>query len=336
MIKQSILRVLMTLSVGLMLTGCVSPIAGQWPVAKQPIMTKETRSQETLRSLPAPTTPVPVAVYGFQDKTGQFKPTEAGQTLSRAVTQGGDSVLIKALLDAGDGAWFTIVERTSLNNLLKERQIIAEMRQRYLGETVVNAQALPPLLFAGVLLEGGIIGFDTNTLTGGMGARYLGIGGYKEYRQNVVTVYLRAVSVKTGEVLATVTTEKTIASIGVSGNAFRFVAFDDILEADIGFTSNEPNLLALRQAIELAVYSLVIEGAKNGLWSFADEVAEAALVESYEFARGGRFGVEDAEELARAGYCRDAAEPKKKGLFKRGRRASVCSSDGVLASAGRE
>ena len=136
----------------------------------------KTQTQVLLGKLPAPTRPIAVAVYGFVDQTGQYKPSEVGQTLSRAVTQGGGSILVKALQDAGNRQWFTIVERESLRNLLNERQIIREMRERYLGEQGVNPQALPALLFAGVLLEGGIVGYDTNTVTGGAGAALLGIG----------------------------------------------------------------------------------------------------------------------------------------------------------------
>jgi len=161
------------------------------------------------------------------------------------------------------------------------------MRSRYLGETTINSKALPPLLFAGVIFEGGIVGFDTNTLTGGAAARYLGIGGQTDYRQNVVTVQLRAVSVKTGEVLASVTTEKTIASLGVSANAFRFVTFDNLLEADAGFTSNEPGLLALRQAVEKSVYALVMEGAEVGIWNFKDKSQQVAYLNKYRQERDG-------------------------------------------------
>ena len=94
---------------------------------------KRTQTQVLLQQLPAPQRQVAVAVYGFSDQTGQFKPTEAGQTLSRAVTQGASSMLVKALQDAGSRQWFTIVERERLDNLLKERQIISEMRKRYLA-----------------------------------------------------------------------------------------------------------------------------------------------------------------------------------------------------------
>ncbi|WP_418152035.1 CsgG/HfaB family protein [Litorimonas sp. RW-G-Af-16] len=271
---------------GLSLSACSTVPASKGLISVEPVIAKTTTTQVALQRLPPPSSKITVAVYGFDDKTGQFKPTEAGQTLSRAVSQGGDEVLIKALHDAGLRSWFTVIERSNLNNLLKERQIISEMRSRYLGETTVNSKALPPLLFAGVIFEGGIVGFDTNTVTGGVAARYLGIGGRTDYRQNVVTVHLRAVSVKTGEVLASVTTEKTIASVGISANVFRFVTFDNLLEADAGVTSNEPGLLALRQAVEKSVYALVMEGTEIGLWDFADRTAGLQLLNEYQAERG--------------------------------------------------
>lgn len=275
------------LGFGFAMTACTTVPATHSLISAEPVMSKTTNSQMALRQLEPPAQKVTVAVYSFEDKTGQFKPTDAGQTLSRAVSQGGEEVLIKALQDAGSRSWFTIIERSNLNNLLKERQIITEMRQRYLGETTVNSQALPPLLFAGVLFEGGIVGYDTNTLTGGAAARYLGIGGKTDYRQNVVTVHLRAVSVKTGEVLASVTTEKTIASVGVAANAFRFVTFDNLLEIDTGITSNEPGMLALRQAVEKSVYALIMEGSEIGLWSFQNRLAGLELLNEYRSERDG-------------------------------------------------
>ena len=148
-----------------------------------------TEASIKLRDLPPPGAPVAIAVYGYGDQTGQMKsvsPTATVASLSRAVTQGATSILIKALQDAGSGGWFTVVERERLDNLLKERRIIADMRQRYLGEQVVNPEALPPLLFAGVLLDGGIIGYDSNTKTGGIGANYLAIGGDANYSEDTV------------------------------------------------------------------------------------------------------------------------------------------------------
>ncbi|TCJ41210.1 CsgG/HfaB family protein [Parafrankia sp. BMG5.11] len=269
-----------------------------WPeTTSRAFIPDRTQTQTLLSALPSPDRPVAVAVYGFSDQTGQFKPTEAGQTLSRAVTQGGASILVKALQDAGNRQWFTIVERESLKNLLNERQIIREMRERYLGEKDLNPQALPALLFAGVILEGGVVGYDTNTVTGGAGAAFLGIGGRTEYRQDTVTVYLRAVSVRTGEVLTTVTASKTIASQSIGANAFRYIGFKELLQAEAGYTTNEPDQVALQQAIEKAVHSLVLEGVELNLWKFASPGAGDPLLSQYRQERDGRI---DSDKVAEA------------------------------------
>ena len=264
------------------------------------VIPAKTQTQKLLAAIPAPARQVAVAVYGFTDQTGQFKPSEQGQTLSRAVSQGGASILVKALQDAGNRQWFTIVERESLKNLLNERQIIREMRERYLGETSINPQALPSLLFAGIILEGGIVGYDTNTLTGGAGAGLLGISAHTEYRQDTVTVYLRAVSVRTGEVLTSVTASKTIASKSVGANAFKYVAFKELLEAEAGFTVNEPDQLALQQAIEKAVYAMVMEGVELKLWDFADSKAGWPMLWRYKQEREGMLDAAQVRNAMRA------------------------------------
>lgn len=263
----------------------------------QPTYGAPTASQSALFSLPQPSRPIAVAVYSFTDQTGQFRQSETGQTLSRAVSQGGASILAKALQDTGRRSWFTVVEREQLAHLLNERQIIREMRERYLGETSINAEALPAMLFAGVLLEGGIIGYDSNTITGGSGAAFLGIGARSEYRQDTVTVYLRAVSVRTGEILTTVTASKTIASYSLGGGAFRYVGFKELLEAEAGMTTNEPDLLALQQAIEKAVYGLVMEGVELRLWNFKDEEAGWPLLWQFQQERDGNLSAAQVATL---------------------------------------
>lgn len=266
------------------LTGCAKEIAKEQLTAgiMPPIVNPITEVNQSLRDLPPPSQKVVVAVYNYADQTGQFKPSEATQSLSRAVTQGATSVLIKALQDVGNGSWFTVVEREKIDNLLKERRIITQMRMTYLGEKQINPQALPPLLFAGIIFEGGIIGFDSNLQTGGLGARLLGIGGDLKYRLDTITIYLRAVSTKTGQVVASVTTHKTIASVALQGGIFKYIALDKILEAEAGFTKNEPDQLAVQQAIEKAVYSMVIEGSDSNVWSFADKTAQRKLFETYK------------------------------------------------------
>lgn len=240
-----------------------------------------TDGQKRLNTLPPPARKVVVAVYDYPDLTGQFRPSDNVQTLSRAVSQGSVNLLISALQEAGYGSWFTVVERDALDVLLRERAIIREQRQNFLGEDGKPLPPPPPLLYAGILVEGGIIGYDTNTVTGGLGARYLGIGASTQYRQDTVTVYLRATSTQTGEVLKTVHASKTIASYAVSADVFRFLDFRELAEGEVGLTRNEPGLVALRRAIEEAVYALIVEGAQNRLWSFADPQEQERVLRAY-------------------------------------------------------
>ena len=246
-----------------------------------PTSAETTATYEALRNLPAPKRPVPVAVYSYPDLTGQFKAAETVSTNSRAVTQGAVWMLVKSLKDAAAGQWFKVIQRANLDNLLKERQIIRETRGRAEKQSGQEQPGLPSLLFAGVILEGGIIGYDSNTVTGGLGARYLGIGGDVQYRQDTVSVYLNAVSSQTGEVLKSVMTRKTVVSYGARGSVFKFVSFQKLLEGEAGYTVNEPGQIALAQAIEHAVRSLIIEGALEGLWEFEDEVSGKEVTQAY-------------------------------------------------------
>lgn len=217
-----------------------------------------------IRKLPQPKEKIVVGVYKFRDQTGQYKAADNGASWSTAIPQGTTSILLKALEDS---KWFKPIERENIGNLLNERQIIRSTRKEYAGNDANDLSALPPLLFAGVLLEGGVISYDTNVMTGGIGARYFGLGAGAQYRQDRITVYLRAVSTSSGEILKTVYTSKTILSTSINGNFFRFIDVERLLESDIGITQNEPVHLAVTEAIEKAVLSLIIEGVRDNLWA---------------------------------------------------------------------
>ncbi|WP_081209627.1 CsgG/HfaB family protein [Salegentibacter sediminis] len=238
-----------------------------------------TTSSKPLLDLPPASDPVEVAVYNFSDQTGQYKAVENGSTFSTAVTQGGTTILIKALEDSG---WFIPIERENLSNLSTERNIIRNTKQEYIKNLNPNEPPLPALLYAGLILEGGIISYDTNIITGGIGARYFGVGGSAKYRQDRITVYLRAVSTSSGEILKTVYVSKTILSQALDGNIFRFVKFQRLLEAETGITHNEPVQMAIQDAIEKAVHDLIVEGVQDRLWSArgGDEVNHQ-LVSNY-------------------------------------------------------
>ena len=247
----------------LLLTSC-SAYFNQ-PLSQQPSRTGEfSKSTVPLLNLPPAAQPIEVAVYNFSDQTGQYKAVENGSTFSTAVSQGGTTMLIKALEDSG---WFIPIERENLSNLSTERNIIRNTKQEYIKNLNPNEPPLPPLLYAGLLLEGGIISYDTNIITGGVGARYFGLGGSAKYRQDRITVYLRAVSTSNGEILKTVYVSKTILSQAVDASFFRFVKFQRLLEAETGITQNEPVQLAMKDAIEKAVHDLIIEGIAKQFWS---------------------------------------------------------------------
>lgn len=274
-----------------MLAGCGATSLSSM-LGSEPEMNTKTETTDILRSLPAAKVRPVVAVYEFGDQTGQFKSNDKIAEFSKAVTQGGTTILNEALMKAGSGSWFTVIERDGLENLLRERQIIAATREQY----GAGKAKLPPMLYAGVLLEGGIVSYETNTLTGGLGARYLGVGGNAEYRQDIVTVYLRAVNVQNGEVLLSVNSAKTIYSTAVSGGAYRFTALNDLLEIESGITMNEPPQLATRQAIEASVYGLIMEGALKGIWEFAD--ADTGRLETQRYlARLNNESLPEMEDI---------------------------------------
>ena len=221
---------------------------------------------QKLLDLEPPKQKAVIAVYQFKDLTGQRKPSDKMALFSTAVTQGADSYLIEALLNTGNGNWFAVVERGGLDNLSKERQLIKSTRKTYDGE---GANKLKPLLYAGIILEGGIISYESDIMTGGNGARYLGIGNTNQYRKDDITVSIRAVLVQTSEVLLNITVSKTVLSAGVSRDIFRFTELGtELVEIETGYTQTEAIGYATRAAIETAVYELVMKGLEKQLWDF--------------------------------------------------------------------
>ena len=221
--------------------------------------------------------PIVIAVYDFVDLTGQKKPGGDFASMSTAVTQGSYQLLIKALQDAGDGKWVRVVERASLPSLLQERKLIRSTRQQVDGE---GAEPLPALLFAGAYITGGIVGYDSDIKSGGVGARILGIQANRQYRQDVVTIILRLVNVQSGEVVITTTIEKTIFSTSRGADIFKYFDADTmLLEVEAGVARNEPVTFAVRKAIEKGVVELIKEGVDKGLWRYKELAIEEIAVE---------------------------------------------------------
>ena len=249
----------------LLLAGCTVP--GKLPERLDtPAVVQENPMVAELHDVPALDAPkMTIGVYSFTDKTGQRAPSDTGASLSSAVTQGAEVWVIDALMELGNGTWFDVMERSGMDNLIKERQLIRSTRENYDN----NAPDLDPMKFAGIILEGGIVGYDSNITTGGTGARYFGIGATEQYRVDTVTVAIRLVSVSSGRVLMSVATEKSIASYASGADVFKFLDLGTkALELENGYTINEPTNYAVRAAIEAAVIEMAYEGVRKGLWNF--------------------------------------------------------------------
>jgi len=278
-------KTLLSLAIITTLTGCATSSAIREKITgnqfDEPQVEQSTLlKKDTYKVAPPEGGPIAVAVYQFMDKTGQRKSIQNIASLSSAVTQGAEGYLIKALQDAGDARWFVVLERVGLDNLIKERQMIRQMREQYQGK---DAKPLPPMMFAGVIVEGAIVGYDSNTITGGSGFRLLGIGATTQYQSDTVTVVLRTVSVSTGEVLTSVTVTKTVLSYMDKFGVLKFVEQGtQAVEAETGASINESINKATNLAIQAAVVGTIREGARKGHWSFKVEKPVEPVVKKEE------------------------------------------------------
>jgi len=288
------------LALGLLALGGCAATHPPAEVASSAQLTPLTRVTRDLLALPPPKGKVAVAVYGFRDQTGQYK-ASPDSSFSTSVTQGAASMLVKSLKDSG---WFLPVERENLQNLLTERKIVRALETPQDRGSVPGA-LLPQLLPASVMIEGGIVAYESNVRTGGAGARYLGVGLSSQYRVDQVTVNLRSVDIRNGQILNSVSTTKTIYSYEIHPSVFKFIAFKDLLELEGGVTRNEPAQLCVKEAIEAAVVHLVVQGVKDQVWALKNEQDwSAPVVQSYL-----RQGSDQAAQLDAAVGASQAQPP---------------------------
>ena len=214
-----------------------------------------------INDVPEPVRKPVIAVYsdGFKDQTGQRRSNSKYATFSTAITQAPHAYLIRTLKHSG---FFEVVERVSLDAVTKERQLIRSTR-----ETFDEDQKLLPLKFGDMIMTGGVLSYQANISSGGMGARNLGIGISRQFREDIITISLRTVSVSTGRILTEVLVTKTVLSASLDNDVFRFVSEStELIEIEGGAVKNEPTSLALQMAIETAVLETIKEGVKNNYW----------------------------------------------------------------------
>ena len=256
------MRIFPVLAALVWLAGCQTAGIDTSP-ADRPTVVAQTRTFQHLAALPPPPQPVNVAVYSFPDKTGAHRPNSRYADYSSAVTQGADAIVVNALKAAGKGRWFNVVERSNLDHLLRERKLISDT-YRALGKDPL--QRISPLELADYIVQGQITSYDSTISSGGVGASYLGVAADVNFRKDYVTVALRLTRVATGDVVKSITSHKTIYSIEVDGSLFKVISVDDVFKAVAAFTKTEVTQIAINEAIELAVYQLIRDGQRRGIW----------------------------------------------------------------------
>lgn len=266
-LQQTLLTLCLPAALAL-LPACTQVVPGKLQKPVQPVsrssLTPRTQTYATLEALPAAKGRIAVAVYGFRDLTGQYK-SAPDSSYSTMMTQGGTAILTKALLES---RWFLPLEREGLQNLLTERRIARSQGEGGAGNENIQ---LPSLQNASMIIEGGIIAYESNVRTGGAGLRYFGIGASDQYRTDQITISLRAVDIRNGQVMAALTTTKTVYSMQIAADVYRYVRFKRLLDMEAGMTRNEPAQLCLQDAVEAGVVHLVALGIRRNLWALRDQ-----------------------------------------------------------------
>jgi curli production assembly/transport component CsgG len=218
---------------------------------------------DAIKNLRLPSVRPVVAVYSFPDATGQRKSIDGYASFSSALTQAPEAYLIRALKQS---KFFRVVERVGIDFVTRERQIIRSTREKFDED-----DQQMPLLFAGLIITGVVADYNTNLLTGGVGARYLGIGNSKQYREDTVVVSMRVVSVSTGEILLENLTTKTILSVGLSNDFFRYIAEGTkLVEFESGNAMNESKSIALQAALETGIVDIIAQGVEKSYWQYME------------------------------------------------------------------
>jgi len=256
------IKITTPLMILILLTGC----ATNQKRIKQPTYDENVYSQAFMKTFPQEK--LNVSIFEFKDYTGKYQGALNGQSVySKVVTQDPESVLIAKLL-ASD--WFNVLERTVLKNILTERKL----------SELSNKEKLSKLEYSRYALAGGIIDYESNTLTGGLGAKYFGIGGSTEYRADQMTISLRLIDIETGSILSSTVLTDQVYSYGLSLGVFQFVSYKKLLEAEGGFTRNEPKILVLNSLLEESVKQLIQDSIELGIFSVKETNSNIKQIKS--------------------------------------------------------
>jgi curli production assembly/transport component CsgG len=253
----------------------------------RPVTGNLTATGQELAGLPpAPAAPLNVAVYDFQDLTGQNKSSArvGFPEFSRAITQGASAILVDALKTAGQGCWFNVVERGYLDSLLRERKLIQDT---YAFLKRDPKDLIDPLKFAEYIVTGGVVSYDSPTQAVAANVLYAGYGGGLSSSKDLVTVNLRLVRVRDGVVVTSINASRPIVTVGANASVTR-VLDRRVLDAQVSGSIQEAVQTAVREAIEAGVYELVRQGSERGIWIRKVPASPTPAAERKPMARATR------------------------------------------------
>lgn len=212
-----------------------------------------------------------VAVFAFDDKTSQRVRWWTGQP----VGEGMADMLITALVKSGR---YTVLERTQLNQVLKEQQ---------LGQsgavTPESAAKVGQLLGVEVVVMGAVTEFGHSEKNVGGAIKKVGLGlGVKNIKASVA-VDVRLVNSSTGEIMTAESVREEESSKGLSVDTQKF-DFDNKNQFDESIVGK-----ATRKAIDQVV--VLLDGASTGL-AFSAKIikAEASIYINIGAAAGVKPG----------------------------------------------
>lgn len=207
-----------------------------------------TTATQLLAALPENENKHKVAVYGIQDKTGQY--SEIGSPI---VSQGATEMLITALMRSRQ---FKVLDRADFNNFMTEQNLVANDRIK-----ADQGPEIGQLSGADYIISGAVTEYQIDKKTGGLGLRVAGKGGQQEYAVASSAIDLRVTDTSSGEVIWAKSLKKEIVGERIGLEVFSFMG-NNIVEFESGKGRQEVINLVVRTLLEEAVYKLT---ANNNL-----------------------------------------------------------------------
>ncbi len=221
-----------------------------------------------LKNLPKPINKIAVAVYGINDRTGQYLQKDNGTSNSTAISQGATDMLIGSLVKSGQ---FVVADRSILNPFMTEQDL---KRKKYQSFNSNEPFKLDKLIESRYIITGSITEYGIID-TGGTRVKINGKGLNGENAIAYAALDLRVVDSETNEVVYTVSLKDGITGEKKGLDILSFFGGDILVDLESGVGYQEPINLVVRRLIDAAVYDMSVN-------FFADKTGIKELLDSQE------------------------------------------------------